>query len=108
MFFRIITILSLVVYYFCVFIFSAQSVSQIVQNELVEKMFIIFANYRSLVILIFLPCVSLLPDLSIKFFKIFLKPSPIDILLRGGKEVFHLDSTQIYKKVDDSNQPSNS
>jgi magnesium-transporting ATPase (P-type) len=69
---------SVVFYWLFVIVFNTAPFSQAFQPEIEEVYFRILSNLKAWIVIIFLPIIALLPDMSIKYFFQMYKPSVSD------------------------------
>ena len=69
---------SLAFYWLFVIIFNTHAISSVFQPQIDNVYFRMFANFRFWLALIFLPIIALIPDASIKYFKMMYRPTVSD------------------------------
>lgn len=72
---------SLIFYWLFVIVFNTAFFSQLLQPELEFVYFRIFSNFKAYLVIIFLPLVALLPDMTIKYFYKLYRPDESDKII---------------------------
>lgn len=85
---------SVVFYWLFVIIFNTSGIAQAFQPELEYVYFRMFANLKFWIVIIFLPLIALLPDMTIKYYKQMFMPSVSDKVVA---KTYNKDSSIINK-----------
>lgn len=90
---------SLVFYYFCIFILDVPMISMLVQNELTAKVTSMFQSRVFWIYVVTLPFMCILCDLIFKFLTKFAFPTPVDLIELDKIEIKSQSDVNIIKKL---------
>jgi magnesium-transporting ATPase (P-type) len=90
-------IVCLLNYYGCVILLNTVFVSQMLQPELTGEFYLIFQSLKAWLIIILLPMVALLPDITYVFARKIFFPSPTDAIMLKQQR----DPGYLYEGFDD-------